>query len=124
MSTLFSSSFRRDSIDIPERATVPNATTTIVGNTVIWDLTEPTAARVLTLRSYDKSDSDNYYWAGKKQLPIIVVRCAVDCSSYEFTVKDDDGTPNTLYTFTEDRSSTPIYVAFKKSATTNLWVLA
>lgn len=112
MANKYASDYSQPKSKLIQSVSLPNEANTIEGDKVLWDCdVTPTAARVLTVRPFDESRHGEYRDVHK---PFLVIKCAVDCGTYEITVKDADA--NTLYTFTEDRSSTPIYIALHLDA--------
>ena len=121
MGNLYAGQVNTKSDAVLTRGTVPDANTTIEGGErVIWVCTTPTAERTITVKNYDRTRFDHYMNEGPRK-PHIMIKCGVDCSGFEILVKDEAG--NTLYTFTEDHSTTAIYIVLRLS-TSNTWELA
>lgn len=113
MALLYASMTDQRKTDTLQSVSLGDSDNTIEGDRVLWDCdTEPTAARTLTVRPFDSSRHGEYQDTKK---PCVKIKCHADCSSYEITVKDADA--NTLYTFTENRSVTPIYICLHLTAT-------
>ena len=95
-----------------DEASLPAADCTIEGDRVVWVLDSAlSAAQAVTVRNYDKSRFGCY--KGKK--PVLVIKSAINTSTYNATIDDEDGT--TLFTFAADNSSTPAYVALTIDST-------
>lgn len=105
------------------------AVSTIEGNKVVWNITTVAAAYDVTVAEYDATRTSQYKYVDGQ--PVIVIRCAADCSVQNCSILSSDGAGGTTthYTFAADYSATPRYIALKLSATegadgTRIWELA
>ena len=112
--------YRHDTKRMGRSDSLPDADSTIEGGVCTWLLgTALTGARTITLASYDSGRHGEYFGHEK---PVVLVKCAVDCSVNNAVIKDADG--STLFTFATDCSVTPKYVAFRLNQAGTAWELA
>ena len=103
------------------RMTVPNEDSTIEGGDLgIWNLTTPTAARVLTVQDYDQSRFAQYH-SEPPFKPHVMIRSKVKCDVFNVVVKDVAG--NTLYTFAADNTAAEEYCILRQNSSKE-WELA
>jgi hypothetical protein len=118
MGNQFSSLYKLSKTNLPiDTVTVPNADTTIFGSGVIWNLTTPTAARTITVATYDRGDYANF---DPESRQVIIIRSKVDCSVNNVTIANAAGT---VFTFATNDTSAEKYCVLKLT-TAGLWELA
>lgn len=118
MGNKFSALYKLSKTNLPiDTVTVPAEDTTIFGTGVIWNLTAPTAAYTVTVATYDRGDYANF---DPECRQVIIIRSKVDCSTYNVTIANADGT---LYTFAANDASAEKYCVLKLTSA-GVWELA
>ena len=125
MANLYSSSYKTESNNILDTVSLGSVANTIEGGAVLWDADETSIATApdITVRDYDKGRYGEYDFGGEGAdlKPHIIIKGSANFSTYNVDVNNADG--DTLYTFSGDHSSTPIYVVLKLTAA-GAWELA
>jgi len=118
MKNYFSNMIKQNNDRILDVYTTEDDDLVLCGSQAVFNLSSPSAERSIKLMHHDVTMECEHPFDKK---PLMMIKCKVDCSVNNITIKDNNGT--TLYVLNSDYSTKEIYLIFKCDNKNN-WILA